>query len=54
MRAWVPGDPEQLSMVEKPVPAPGAAEVLVRVDAIAVCATDIDDAIKVVVQIHGN
>jgi len=42
MKAWVLGDPEQLTMVEKPVPEPGAAEVLVRVDAIAVCATDIE------------
>ncbi len=42
MRAWVLGDPEQLMMVEKPVPEPGAAEVLLRVDAIAVCATDIE------------
>jgi len=42
MKAWVLGDPEQLMMVEKPVPEPGAAEVLLRVDAIAVCATDIE------------
>jgi L-iditol 2-dehydrogenase len=42
MKAWVLGDPEQLSMVEKPVPEPGRAEVLVRIDAIAVCATDIE------------
>src|SRR5580700_509740 len=42
MKAWVLGDPEQLSMVEKPVPDPGRAEVLVRIDAIAVCATDIE------------
>jgi L-iditol 2-dehydrogenase len=42
MRAWVLGGPEQLSMVEKPVPEPGRAEVLVRIDAVAVCATDIE------------
>ena len=42
MKAWVLGDPEQLSLVEKPVPEPGRAEVLVRIDAIAVCATDIE------------
>src|SRR5712691_11169989 len=42
MKAWVLGDPDELMMVEKPVPKPGAAEVLVRVDAIAVCATDIE------------
>jgi L-iditol 2-dehydrogenase len=42
MRAWVLGNPEELSMVEKPVPEPGRAEVLVRIDAVAVCATDIE------------
>ncbi|HXP30375.1 MAG TPA: zinc-binding dehydrogenase [Stellaceae bacterium] len=42
MRAWVLGDPEQLTLVEKPVPEPGQAEALVRIDAIAVCATDIE------------
>src|SRR5438067_27777 len=42
MKAWVLGGPEELSLVEKPVPEPGRAEVLVRVDAIAVCATDIE------------
>src|SRR5437868_11728720 len=42
MKAWVLGGPEELSLVEKPVPQPGPAEVLVRIDAIAVCATDIE------------
>jgi L-iditol 2-dehydrogenase len=42
MKAWVLGDPEELALVDKPVPQPGPAEVLVRVDAIAVCATDIE------------
>ncbi len=42
MKAWVLGDPGQLSMVEKPVPQPGLAEVLVRIDAIAVCGTDVE------------
>ncbi len=42
MKAWVLDDPGKLSMVEKPVPQPGAAEVLVRIDAIAVCGTDIE------------
>jgi L-iditol 2-dehydrogenase len=42
MKAWVLGDPEQLILSQKPVPEPGPAEVLVRVDAIAVCATDIE------------
>jgi L-iditol 2-dehydrogenase len=42
MKAWVLGKPEELMLTEKPVPEPGAAEVLVRIDAIAVCATDIE------------
>ena len=42
MQAWVLGNPGELELVEKPVPQPGAAEVLVRVDAIAVCATDLE------------
>src|SRR6201981_2715415 len=42
MKAWVLGGPEELSLVEKPVPEPGPAEGLLRVDAIAVCATDIE------------
>jgi L-iditol 2-dehydrogenase len=42
MKAWVLGGPEQLTLTEKPVPEPGRAEVLVRIDAIAVCATDIE------------
>src|SRR5271165_1212155 len=42
MKAWVLCNPEELALVEKPVPEPGPAEVLVRVDAIAVCATDIE------------
>jgi L-iditol 2-dehydrogenase len=42
MKAWVLGGPNELSLTEKPVPQPGAAEVLVRIDAIAVCATDIE------------
>lgn len=42
MAAWVLGDPDQLSLVQKPVPVPRKAEVLVRIDAIAICATDLD------------
>jgi L-iditol 2-dehydrogenase len=42
MRAWVLGDPEQLVFTEKPVPVPRKAEVLVRIDAVAICATDLD------------
>ncbi|HEY3847629.1 MAG TPA: zinc-binding dehydrogenase [Acetobacteraceae bacterium] len=42
MRAWVLDDPGQLRLVEKPVPMPGRAEVLVRIDAVAICATDLE------------
>jgi L-iditol 2-dehydrogenase len=41
-RAWVLGDPGELIFTSKPVPAPKRAEVLVRIDAIAICATDLD------------
>ncbi len=42
MKAWVLGDPDQLSLREKPTPVPARAEVLVRIDAVAICATDLD------------
>ncbi len=42
MKAWVLGGPEELVLAQKPVPEPGKAEALVRIDAIAVCATDIE------------
>ena len=42
MRAWVLGDPDQLTLETKPVPVPGKAEVLVRIDAVAICATDLE------------
>jgi L-iditol 2-dehydrogenase len=42
MKAWVLGDPGELSYVDKPVPAPARAEVLVRIDAVAICATDLE------------
>lgn len=42
MRAWELMGPGDLSLVEKPVPSPGRAEVLVRIDAVAICATDLD------------
>lgn len=41
-KAWVLGDPGELKLTEKPIPAPKRAEVLVRIDAIAVCGTDIE------------
>ncbi|HWU37113.1 MAG TPA: zinc-binding dehydrogenase [Candidatus Acidoferrum sp.] len=42
MKAWVLDDPEQLRLVQKPVPQPGPAEVLVRIDAVAICGTDVE------------
>jgi threonine dehydrogenase-like Zn-dependent dehydrogenase len=42
MKAWVLGDPDQLFLREKPVPVPARAEVLVRIDAVAICATDLE------------
>jgi threonine dehydrogenase-like Zn-dependent dehydrogenase len=42
MRAWVLDAPDKLSLKEKPVPVPKKAEVLVRIDAVAICATDLD------------
>lgn len=42
MRAWVLGDPGALRLIDKPVPAPRRAEVLVRIDAVAICATDLE------------
>jgi L-iditol 2-dehydrogenase len=42
MKAWVLGDPDHLHLREKPVPVPARAEVLVRIDAVAICATDLE------------
>ena len=42
MKAWVLGDPGELTLTDKPVPRPGPAEVLVRIDACAICATDLE------------
>jgi NADPH:quinone reductase-like Zn-dependent oxidoreductase len=42
MKAWVLGDPDQLALREKPTPIPVRAEVLVRIDAVAICATDLE------------
>ena len=42
MNAWVLGGPGELSMTTKPVPLPARAEVLVRIDAVAICATDLE------------
>src|SRR6476620_4537173 len=42
MQAWVLGNPDELFLREKPVPVPARAEVLVRIDAVAICATDLE------------
>jgi threonine dehydrogenase-like Zn-dependent dehydrogenase len=42
MRAWILGDPDNLTFSEKPTPVPKKAEVLVRIDAVAICATDLE------------
>jgi L-iditol 2-dehydrogenase len=42
MKAWVLGDPGQLELKSKPVPKPKKAEVLLRIDAVAICATDLE------------
>ena len=42
MKAWVLGDPGELTLADKPVPVPAKAEVLVRIDAVAICATDLE------------
>ena len=42
MKAWVLGNPGELTFTDKPVPVPKRAEVLVRIDAAAICATDLE------------
>jgi L-iditol 2-dehydrogenase len=42
MKAWVLGDPGELALKDKAVPVPKRAEVLVRIDAVAICATDLE------------
>ena len=42
MKAWVLGDPDQLTLIDKDMPVPGRAEALVRIDAVAICATDLE------------
>jgi len=42
MKAWVIGDPDELVQVDKAVPMPSRAEILIRIDAVAICATDLE------------
>ncbi len=42
MRAWTLGGPDELFLREKATPVPNRAEVLVRIDAVAICATDLE------------
>src|SRR6201990_2534695 len=42
MKAWVLGAPDELFLRDKPTPVPARAEVLVRIDAVAICATDLE------------
>jgi threonine dehydrogenase-like Zn-dependent dehydrogenase len=41
MKAWILGGPDELFLRDKPMPVPGRAEALVRIDAVAICATDL-------------
>ena len=42
MKAWVLGNPGELRLTQKRVPMPRRAEALVRIDAVAICATDLE------------
>ena len=42
MKAWVLGDPNEILLIDKPAEMPGKSEVLVKIDAVAICATDLD------------
>jgi L-iditol 2-dehydrogenase len=42
MKAWVLGGADELFLRDKPTPVPARAEVLVRIDAVAICATDLE------------
>ena len=42
MKAWVLGGADELFLRDKPTPVPKRAEVLVRIDAVAICATDLE------------
>ena len=42
MLAWTLGAPGELVLGTKPIPTAGRSEVVVRIDAVAICATDLD------------
>ena len=42
MKAWVLKSPNELELKTKVIPTPGYSEVLVKIDAVAICATDLD------------
>ena len=42
MKAWVLKNPNELELKTKAIPTPGYSEVLVKIDAVAICATDLD------------
>ena len=42
MKAWVLGNANELKMIDKEIPLPQKSEVLIRIDAVAICATDLD------------
>ena len=42
MKAWVLKSPNELKLKSKNIPIPGYSEVLVKIDAVAICATDLD------------
>ena len=42
MKAWVLKSPNELELKTKVIPNPGYSEVLVKIDAVAICATDLD------------
>ena len=42
MLAWTLGKPGELCLDQKDIPTPDRSEVLIRIDAVAVCATDLD------------
>jgi len=42
MKAWVLGDPNEILLIDKLIEMPRKSEVLVKIDAVAICATDLD------------